>query len=607
LVGTACNNARRGKPCNVALGARTSLARRAKSLTVHRAVLGGTLFCRRSLPAAAIIALAVVLFAPSSGWSGEPGPIVSLYADPAPFLEAIRHETPKTPITTHITGITVPHHLLALDLIARGFWAASRSDIDHIIILSPDHFRRSKHAFATTRRSICSPLGCVTTDAAAVATLLADHRLFEESDLFDKEHGVAAMLPFIAHFFPKAKIVPLAISYDSKRPDWDRAAAMLMPLLTSKTLIVQSTDFSHYLPLETALQRDQEMLNILSARDSNAVTSLQLANHIDSKAAQYIQLKLQAHLGAVGPIVVASRNALEYMPLASSLTTYEVQLFAAAEPRPEEIRYPDQDVVFFGGDVLLGRYFQPALRDPIARAAVLKAILKITGGAPMVVNLEGVILPDWPVGAPRDSHVMYNVLAMPFLRKMHVVAASLANNHAFDFGEVGIDETARALEQHDIVPIRNGSVVDLGAFRVIALNFISKATIPGFPMARESDLGAICDRPAKPPFLALVHWGTEYTSALGAGERRIAAELRQCGVNAVIGAHSHQASGTIESELGGAQQITYSLGNLLFDQNSPRGSGSLLELRVFHEGTFASRLIPMENLFDLGSRKRRPH
>jgi poly-gamma-glutamate synthesis protein (capsule biosynthesis protein) len=551
--------------------------------------------------------LAVALFVPSRGWSAEPGPIASLYSDPAPFLEAIRHETPKVPFTTRITGITVPHHLLAIDLIARGFWAASGSDVDRIIILSPDHFRRSKHAFATTRQSICSPLGCVTTDAAAVATLLADHSLFEESGLFDKEHGVAAMLPFVAHFFPKAKIVPLVISYDSKRADWDRATAMLMPLLTPKTIIVQSTDFSHYLPLGVALQRDQEMLNILSARDSDAVTTLQLANHIDSKAAQYIQLRLQAHLGSTGPIVVASRNALEYVPFASSLTTYEVQLFAPTEPRPEEIRYSDQHIVFFGGDVLLGRYFQPALIDPVARAAVLKAVLKITGGAPMVVNLEGVILPDWPVGAPADAHVMYNVLAIPFLRKMHVIAASLANNHAFDFGDVGINETASALERHGIAPIRNESIIDLGAFRLIGLNFISKATTPGFPMARESDLRAICDRPAKPPLLAFVHWGTEYTSALGTDERRIAGELRQCGVSAIIGAHSHQASGTIEAELGGAQQITYSLGNLLFDQKSPRGSGSLLELRVFNEGTFATRLIPMENLFDLGSRKRAPH
>ena len=43
------------------------------------------------------------------------------------------------------------------------------------------------------------------------------------------------------------------------------------------------------------------------------------------------------------------------------------------------------------------------------------------------------------------------------------------------------------------------------------------------------------------------------------------------------------------------------LGNLFFDQRGSRGSGALLEVRFFRQGTFAMRLIPVPNLFDLGS------
>ena len=43
----------------------------------------------------------------------------------------------------------------------------------------------------------------------------------------------------------------------------------------------------------------------------------------------------------------------------------------------------------------------------------------------------------------------------------------------------------------------------------------------------------------------------------------------------------------------------FSLGNFIFDQSSPRGSGALLELRVFGQGTVAARLVPIPNLFDL--------
>jgi poly-gamma-glutamate synthesis protein (capsule biosynthesis protein) len=46
--------------------------------------------------------------------------------------------------------------------------------------------------------------------------------------------------------------------------------------------------------------------------------------------------------------------------------------------------------------------------------------------------------------------------------------------------------------------------------------------------------------------------------------------------------------------------MLFSLGNLLFDQTSPRGSGALLEVRVFRQGTVAARVIPVPNLFELG-------
>jgi poly-gamma-glutamate synthesis protein (capsule biosynthesis protein) len=52
---------------------------------------------------------------------------------------------------------------------------------------------------------------------------------------------------------------------------------------------------------------------------------------------------------------------------------------------------------------------------------------------------------------------------------------------------------------------------------------------------------------------------------------------------------------------GGEFQIVFSLGNLLFDQRGDRASSALLELRLFKQGTFATRLIPLPNLFELAT------
>ena len=72
-----------------------------------------------------------------------------------------------------------------------------------------------------------------------------------------------------------------------------------------------------------------------------------------------------------------------------------------------------------------------------------------------------------------------------------------------------------------------------------------------------------------------------------------------CGVTLIVGGHSHQAADSIAPLRGGAAQTVFSLGNFIFDQSAPRGSGAFLELRVFKQGTLAARLVPMPNLFDL--------
>jgi predicted class III extradiol MEMO1 family dioxygenase len=76
-------------------------------------------------------------------------------------IEKERHaQAPK--LTT--TGITTPHHLLAADLIARAFWTTAGNSYERIVILSPDHFRKSHHVLATTRRSFETVFGFVPTD-----------------------------------------------------------------------------------------------------------------------------------------------------------------------------------------------------------------------------------------------------------------------------------------------------------------------------------------------------------------------------------------------------------------------------------------------------------
>lgn len=546
------------------------------------------------------LVLAVLTPAPASAEPAGAGPIPSLYADPAPFLAAIaaeRQPPPARPAT--VTGITVPHHLLAADLIARGFWATQGNRYDRVVILSPDHFNRSRTPLATTARDVDTVFGRLAADREAVATLLADRELVAESDLFDREHGIAALLPFVKHFFPDAAIVPVAISLRAGRAEWDRAAALLRPLAGPGTLVVQSTDYSHYLPVAASLARDQETLNVVAAEDPAAIERLVSSDHMDSRAAQYIQMRLQAGREAQAT-VIASRNSVEYVPHASRTTSYLVSVYRT-EREAFPYSYPDQDVLVFGGDAFPGRWLTKALATPAVADAIVARVRALTGGAPLVLNLEGVLLAEPPEGIGDHLHAIHAGLALPILKAMNVRAVGLANNHSFDLGRDGYRETLSHLARAGIVPMTHGSVADLGAVRIVALNFVGRNDRSGFPVVREGDLEALCRAEARPPLLAFVHWGVEYATGIGPAEDDAARRLHRCGVGAVIGAHSHRAASRIEAPQGGEYALLASLGNFLFDQTAPRGSGALLELRRFRQGTYAMRLVPLPNLFDLGN------
>ena len=163
-----------------------------------------------------------------------------------------------------------------------------------------------------------------------------------ESALFAKEHGVHAVLPFVARFFPKAKIVPVALRIDSKRQDWLTLVDALVPLVDSKTLVVQSTDFSHYLDHGKARRRDQQTMNTLAPGDPEAVARLRQPEHLDSRAAQFVQMALQRRLHDAGPLSSPTGTHRLTRDFVSSKPRVTSSRFSSPTTRRRPPGHPDQ-------------------------------------------------------------------------------------------------------------------------------------------------------------------------------------------------------------------------------------------------------------------------
>ena len=516
------------------------------------------------------------------------GAFPPFYPESRPFRSAIGL-TKSTPLPHRITGLTVPHHLLAADLIAGAFALASGQEYRRIIILSPDHFHRSSTPFAVAIRNFQTVMGQVPIDAAAVDRL-RENPLVSASNLFSHEHGVRALLPFVAHYFPGARVVAVALHRDSQPSQWDSLAQTLAPLLTADTLVLQSTDFSHYLPWQKARAHDQETLRVLSAGDPDAVLGLKQPQHLDSRGAQYLQLRLQKQVHQARPTVMASRNSQEYtaQPL-DSTTSYLVQVYS-----PENLPVYGLQRFFFAGDTFFGRYLAAKLARPIWRAGLVKRVRQLTGGAPLIVNLEGVVMPECPADPGPLKLCMTAQPALTILRDLNVVAVSLANNHTHDFGESSYRTMERLLTDAGISVLEDRAVKDLGPFQLAAATDLDNRQEPVRALLTDADLRRFDAMPPDKPRFAFLHWGQEFTATPGPREQALAARLAKGGVELVIGSHPHRA-GALTGDF--QQCLAYSLGNFIFDQRRPEVSGALLEIMFYPQGTYFLRLHPLGNLY----------
>ena len=175
--------------------------------------------------------------------------------------------------------LILPHHLVARPLIAGALEAQAKvKNPKTIVIVGPDHLGRSEGMISTTDLQWRTPYGFMHSDAALISELVNDYGVTLEPEVFDDEHSIAAIIPFLHKTWPQAKIVPLHVKEGLDKATSYKIADMLAE---DMVLLVASVDFSHYLPSDIAFFHDEKSINAISGRDYSSLPDLE----IDSSAA----------------------------------------------------------------------------------------------------------------------------------------------------------------------------------------------------------------------------------------------------------------------------------------------------------------------------------
>jgi hypothetical protein len=173
------------------------------------------------------------------------------------------------PEAAHLRALILPH----AGMIYSGWTAAhagrvlAAGQFQRVILMGPDHRVGFKNGAVSAVVAYQTPLGKVPLDTAA-------HRLRTASPLFAavpasdrSEHCLEAVLPFLQYYLREFTLVPIVMGRTSP-------AAMVEavdPIVEHRTLVVVSSDLSHFMPYDQATARDRETIRLILDLDIQAL------------------------------------------------------------------------------------------------------------------------------------------------------------------------------------------------------------------------------------------------------------------------------------------------------------------------------------------------
>lgn len=195
------------------------------------------------------------------------------------YVDALLRQADPPKITGSVRAIIVPHagYVYSGPVAAYAYKTIAGQDIRTVILMCNSHRSYLNGIAVYKSGSFQTPLGLVPIDEEKVAKLLAaSPKIMDRPDIHEEDHVLEVQLPFLQRTLKDFKIIPLLFGSDSAELSGILADA-LKNITDDQTLIVASTDMSHYPPYENANIADRETINaILTGKAGNLDKTLSL-------------------------------------------------------------------------------------------------------------------------------------------------------------------------------------------------------------------------------------------------------------------------------------------------------------------------------------------
>ncbi len=186
---------------------------------------------------------------------------------------------PQRESKRQIFGIVSPHagYMYSGPTAARGYYALAedRNSVRTVVLLGPNHTGWGKDIAIFPPGMWETPLGIVKLNSSFILELAQQAeenptrnvRIGLDEEAHAQEHSLEMQVPFLQYIFgDKFRLVPICMLAQEFLPS-SALAKILYPVMKSRMergediIVVASSDFSHYVPHDVAVENDKRMID----------------------------------------------------------------------------------------------------------------------------------------------------------------------------------------------------------------------------------------------------------------------------------------------------------------------------------------------------------
>jgi len=178
------------------------------------------------------------------------------------MIESFLKEVKIPEIEGEVLGLILPHagYVFSGFVAAHGFKLISGKNFKNVILIGDSHYEYFDGVSVWEKGFWETPLGKIRVNEKLAQKILSHSKRFFTKDsthLF--EHSLEVQLPFLQKVLKDFEIVP--IIFGSENKDWKELARAILDSFSKKdTLIIASSDLSHYPPYDVANKVDSETI-----------------------------------------------------------------------------------------------------------------------------------------------------------------------------------------------------------------------------------------------------------------------------------------------------------------------------------------------------------